>query len=93
MTTLKELRDIRLEVLDMKFDYKNTHRIQHLIYETRELLEQSFPIPNKDIALHQTNKVIDDELMKLIRSKSDEKIENNFKNLTESFKLVLAYIA
>lgn len=93
MKNLSELREIRQEVLDMNFDYKNVHRIQFLVYEAKELLEQNNPIPNKDIALHQTKKIISDELMKLVRSNSEDNIKHNFIEFKESFKLVLAYIA
>ncbi|MBI9068735.1 MAG: hypothetical protein JEZ09_15680 [Salinivirgaceae bacterium] len=93
MKNLQELRDIRQEVLEMSFDFKNVHRIMFLVYEAKDLFGENHPIPNKDIALHQTNKVIGDELMKLVRSKNEKEIEKNFNELIESFKLVLAYIA
>lgn len=93
MKDLQQLRDIRQEVLDMKFDYKNVHRIMFLVYETKNLFENNSPIPNKDIALHQTNKVVEIELMKLIKSNEEEEIEKSFNELIESFNLVLDYIA
>ena len=93
MKNLNELRDIRAEVLDMSFDYKNVHRILYLVHETKDLLDENNPIPNRDIALHQTNKVIDNEVMKLVKSGSEDDIKSSFNELVDNFKLVLAYIA
>lgn len=93
MEKLKELRNIRKEVLDMEFSYKNVHRIMYLIYESKLLFESGSPIPNKDIALHQTNKVINHELMKLITSDGESAIKNAFDEVIDNYKLVLTYIA
>jgi hypothetical protein len=93
MEKLKELRDIRKEVLNMEFSYKNVHRIMYLIYESKFLFESGSPIPNKDIALHQTNKIISHELMKLITSDDEVSIKNAFNEVIDNYKLVLAYIA
>lgn len=93
MKNLNELRDLKQEVVDMKFDYKNVHRILYLVYKTKNLLEENNPIPNRDIALHQTNKVINQELMHLIKSDAEPEIKIAFNELIDNFKLVLAYIA
>jgi len=92
METLNELRKIKNEVLEMKFSYKNIQRVMYLIYKTKTLFESDSPIPNKDIALHQTNKVIQQEILKLITSEGDEEIEHAFNEVIDNYKLVLGYI-
>ncbi|MDA3893785.1 MAG: hypothetical protein PF517_19145 [Salinivirgaceae bacterium] len=93
MEKLKDLRDIRDEVIQMSFTYKNVQRIMFLLYESKVLLESTSILPNKEIALDQTKKVIDNELMNLINSEGNDNIEAAFNLLIDNFKLVLAYIA
>jgi len=92
METLNELRKIKNEVLEMKFSYKNIQRVMYLLYKTKNLFESDSPIPNKDIALHQANKVIEQEMLELITSEGDKKIEDAFNEVIDNFNLVLGYI-
>jgi len=93
MENLSELRKIKQEVLQMEFTYKNVQRIIHLVYEAKVLLGDKHPIPNKDIALDQTKKVISNEIMKLIQAKNENEIELAFNEVVDNFKLVLSYIS
>jgi len=93
MEKITELINIKQEVSNMSFTFKNVHRIMFLIYETKHLLETSITVPNKDIALHQTNKVIQHELISLIQSDTEVEIKAAFEEVVENFKLVLAYTA
>jgi len=91
MENLSELRKIKNEVLQMKFNYENVQRIMHLVYEMKSILEDKYPIPNKDLALDQTKKLISNELMMLIRAKNKEEIISAYNETIDSFKLVLNY--
>lgn len=93
MESMERLREIKKEVMQMEFNYKNVHRIMFLIYETKSLFEDKYPIANKDIANDQTKKIITGELMKLIKTDTEEKTKIAFSETVESFKLVLAYIS
>ncbi|MFA6400251.1 MAG: hypothetical protein WCX31_01290 [Salinivirgaceae bacterium] len=93
MENLSELRKIKQEVLQMDFNFKNVQRIMHLVYEAKSLLGDKHPIPNKDIALDQTKKVISNEIMKLIQAKNEKEIELAFNDVVDNFKLVLSYIS
>lgn len=93
MESLTRLREIKKEVLQMDFNYKNVHRIMYLLYETKSLFEDKYPIPNKDIANDQTKKVIAHELMKLIKADTEDEIKKAFFEVVENFKLVMAYIS
>lgn len=93
MEKLMEIKSIRSEIIDMDFSYKNVHRLMFLIYETKSKLESSNIIPNKEIALHQTNKLIQHELLELILSDTESEIKITFQNLHDNFKLVLSYFA
>ncbi len=93
MKKLENLRNIKTEVNKMDFNYKNTHRIMYLVYRSKQLFEDSGPIPNKDIALHQTNKLIEVELMELINSDSEKEVKKAFDEVVDNFKIVLDYIA
>ncbi|HAM97798.1 MAG TPA: hypothetical protein DCQ26_04245 [Marinilabiliales bacterium] len=93
MESLTRLREIKKEVLQMDFNYKNVHRIMYLLYETKSLFEDKYPIPNKDIANDQTKKVIAHELMKLIKANTEDEIKKAFFEVVENFKLVMAYIS
>ncbi len=93
MEKLIELRDIRKEILNMEFNFRNVQRIMHLVYATKDLFESSSAVPNKEIALHQTNKVIKYELLKLITAENEKDIKRAFEEVIENFKLVLVYIA
>ncbi len=93
MEKLNELRNIKKEVHKMDFNFKNTHRIMYLVYKSKQLFKDSGPIPNKDIALHQTNKLIEEELMELINSNTEKEIKNAFTDVIDNFKIVLDYIA
>jgi len=93
MEKLQELREIRKELLGMEFSYRNVQRIMYLIYESKKLFECASPIPNKEIAMHQINKVIKFEVNRLITSKNDAEVQLAFNELSDNFKLVLAYIA
>ena len=89
LTTLREIRD---EVNNMEFSYKNVHRIMYLVYLANSLFKSASPIPNKEIAQHQTSKVIESEVLNLIRSSNDDEVSKAFDELIDNFKLVLAYI-
>ncbi len=93
MESLARLREIKKEVLQMDFNYKNVHRIMYLLHETKTLFEGKYPIPNKDIAYNQTKKIIANELMKLLKANSEDDIRNAFNDVVENFKLVMAYIS
>jgi hypothetical protein len=93
MENLSELRKIKQEAVHMEFNYRNVQRIMYLVYQTKVLLEEKYPIPNKDIALDQTKKVISNEIMKLIKADDEETIKAAFTETIDSFKLVLNYIS
>jgi len=93
MEHLDELRNIKKEVLQMDFSFQHIHRVIFLAYKTRNLLMGNAPIPNKDIALHQINKVIDNEVHHLLTSELETDIKNNFSQVIDNFKLVLVYVA
>lgn len=93
MEKLKNLQDIRTETLTMEFNYKNVQRLMFLVYECRTLLESSSIIPNKEIALHQTNSLIENEVNSLICTEDEVNIKAAFGNLLSNFKLVLSYFA
>lgn len=93
MENVDTLRDLKKEVLNMEFSYKNVHRIMYIVYVTKDLFQSNSPIANKDIALHQTNKVIENEIYHLIKSDTEEEIKSAFHEVIDNFKLVLAYIA
>jgi hypothetical protein len=92
MENVDTLRDLKKEVLNMEFSYKNVHRIMYIVYFTKDLFQSGSPIANKDIALHQTNKVIENEIYQLIKSDTEKEIKTAFNEVIENFKLVLAYI-
>lgn len=91
MEKLKNLLDIKTEVLKMDFSYENVHRIMYLVYESRALLESSTVIPNKEIALDQTKKLIANEVISLICADGESHIKLAFNNLHDNFRLVLSY--
>lgn len=93
MEKLKGLLDIKQEALKMDFSYQNIQRLLFLVYETKSLLESSPIIPNREIALHQTRKLIDNELIILIRSDGEHEIKIAFTNLLDNFKLILTYFS
>lgn len=91
MEKLRNLLDIKQEVLNMEFSYKNIQRLMFLVYESKSILENSTLIPNKEIALHQANKIIENELISLICTEGESDIKIAFNNLLDSHKLVLSY--
>ncbi len=93
MKNLIALREIKQEILQMEFNYQNIHRVMFLVYKCKSILEDSEPVPNKDIALDQTKKVISNEIMLLINSDSETEIIDSFEQVMDNFKLVLSYIA
>ncbi len=93
MENLEQLRAIKEEVKGMQFSFKSIHRIMYLVYQTLDYLNTSTPIPNKEIALHQTQKVIDTDILNLIKSNNDEEIKTAYKNLIDNFDLVMKYIS
>lgn len=93
MEKLKALKDIRTEILMMDFSFQNLHRMMFLVFETKSILESTNTIPNKEIALDQTNKLIENELMEVIRTEGENDIKQAFNNLLDNFKLVLSYYA
>ncbi len=93
MKNLEQLRAIKEEVKNMQFSFKSIHRIMHLVYQTQDFLNTTTPIPNKEIALHQTQKVINTDILNLIKSNSDKEIETAYKKLITNFELVMKYIS
>ncbi len=93
MKNLEQLRAIKEEVKSMEFSFKSIHRIMYLIYQTQDYLNTATPIPNKEIALHQTQKVINTDVINLIKSSSDDEIKSAYKQLINNFDLVMKYIS
>lgn len=92
MENLIELRTIKQEVMQMDFNYKDVHRIMCLVYRCKSLFEDTYPVPNKEIALDQTKKVIAEDVSHLIQSDSEEAIRESFGQVLDNFKMVLNYI-
>jgi hypothetical protein len=92
MKNLTYLREIKDEVLAMTFSFKNVHRIMYLTYKCKLFFEESYPIPNKDIALDQTKKLIRTELMELINANDEIEIKKAFDQTLDGLKLILSYI-
>lgn len=92
MNNLEELRKIKEEVNNMPFSYENVHRIMHLVYVSKELFQASTPVPNKEIALHQINRISENDFNEIIKSNDSKNLKAAFGNLQNNFNVALNYI-
>lgn len=91
MKELEMLRDMKKETGSTEFSYKSVLRIMHLIHQTKDILSITAPIPNKEIALHQVNKIIESDINKIMHCKTEDEIKEAFNDLLKVYSVVLNY--
>jgi len=91
MKELETLRDYKNETECITFSYKSVLRIMHLIHRTKDVLTSNAQIPNKEIALHQINKIIDSDINKIMHCTTEDEIKESFIDLIKVYSIVLNY--
>lgn len=92
MNHLEELRKIKEEARNMPFSYENVHRIMHLVYISKELFQPTVPVPNKEIALHQVTKIIENDFTDIIKCGQKNDLQEAYNQLLSNFQTTLNYI-